>query len=1491
MGTLWFIVGLFGGRPPTMPHPTEGQRTGLWGRRERPFPLRIRAGPLYMWVGLLAGLLVLSGGHSLHAQTPDLNDLSVGTPFVRKHWTVEDGLPVNSVIDLQQDQDGYLWIATHDGLVRFDGVRFTVYRSGAHQGLPSSRIRSVSVDRNGGLWLNTQQRHLVRYADHRFVHVDSLRGEADLQVFTVRADASGRLWVGTDRGVARISAMGDNSEMPIEIPAPAEDVTADVLAIEWGTGKTLWLGTRSQGLLRVAPDGGVRRWGPRQKVPAVHRDGEGRIWVGTPGGLARADVSSGQLVPVQRGGTPWTASVLSIQSDGQGTLWLGTERGLYVRQSEVLRPYEPASSAPVWGTLYSEDRDGHAWARTERHLYRDDRRVFETDKGILSVLHDREGNTWIGTATEGLHRLRRSAIQVVGPTEGLSIHNIYPVLRARSGAIWVGGIGGPVTRVAGGRVTSYDLPMSVWTLHQERSGVLWAGGEGYLCRLGRPPRVQTNPVRCRNAGIPRRLASDDPSTHTVVRTIYEDTDGRLWVGSTAGLYRRRAECTAGVGCWQPFTEADGLPEHTVRVIHEQTHESGAGTLWMGTNGGGLIRLTPASASDRESSASAGRRPTVDELTIRDGLPSNLIRAIHEDERGVLWVGTEDAGLVRLDPRVGGPVQSMPQTSYRTADGLYHDGIHQILPDEAGRLWMSTNRGLFTVARAELEAFHRGKTDRLHSRSFTERDSLRSREANGGMQPAGTRDASGRLWFPTQNGVAVVTPSVLEANPTPPPVALEHLTARDTTYALSSGTQVALPANARDIEVKYTALSFVDPSKVRFGYRLETLDSHGWVGWNPSSTWIDAGTRREAFYTNVPPGRYTLRVQASSDDGVWNQEGGQIGVTVAPYFYETWAFAGACGVLVLLLAVGAVRWRTRRLEQQQARLQAAVADRTEEVREANEQLERQAERLQEADEAKSRFFSNISHEFRTPLTVALGVLEEWTEDPAGALPDDAHRDLKQALLNNRRLVRLVNQLLDVARLESESLVLRVQPLTLTPFVDQIAQAFVPLAERYDVAFRRSLPDETIDLVADPEPLETILANLLSNAFKFTPSGGRVELVVTQEASSVSITVQDTGPGIPEDEQEAIFDRFQRSTRTQDQPGTGLGLSLARGLAERHGGSLTVQGTPGEGAAFTLRLPLGTDHLEGRADVTWREEEERASTPPSPAHTPDARSHLEPLTDEQTAPPVDTEDGDEDTDAPDDDPRTTVLVVDDNADIRGYVRRHLEPSYRVVEAVDGEAGLNRARTLTPDCVLLDVMMPRMNGIEMLEQVRNDPATDFIPVILLTARATHQDKLGGLEAGADDYLTKPFRPDELRTRIRNLIAQRMRLRERFQEEDDGSASETVSSEGEEDRPPFLVTLEEIIRNHLSDEDFSVADLALEAGVSRSKLYRDLEPITDVSPADLIWHVRLDEGRALLQNGEGTISEVAYGVGFKSVSHFARRFRERFDEVPSTFVERVDT
>ena len=1332
------------------------------------------------------------------ASAPRLDRLGSGPAFIREHYTVEDGLPVNAVNDIAQSGDGYLWFATNDGLVRFDGVQFTVFRAGDRSELPSNRIEGLMTDAWGALWIADTYGSLVRYADGAFARVDRLGGRPGLTVNErLVLDPEGRVWVRTSRGLAHTTAAGD------VVPAAIGSERLTPQSLFWEADGTLWIGAET-GLYRRNPAGTLRRYASWSSVTDLYRGSDGVL-------LAESFPRTGLLI---------THRVEEAPSEGA---W-------------------PRTGRAFLGERWSLEEDGTVWMLpTPTLLQREGQTVLETEQEIQVVLHDREGNTWV-SAGDGVYRLRPSRIRVLGTPEGVFTDNLYSVLQTRSGAVWLGAYDNGLTRLAGGQATSYDVPtLSAVALHQDRAGALWVGGFG-VCRIDAPDQG----AECRSDGMAKGLRVEEDEYLDPVQAIFEDAAGRVWVGSSWALYQRPAGCRAS-DCWRRFANGRD-PQATVRVVHEQAD----GTLWMGMRGRGILRVSGSQ---------------FDTLSVADGLPSGQIRAIHEDSRGVLWIGTEDAGLVRLDPRVTPDLRAMPLTSIRMADGLYDDGIHQILPDDEGRLWMNTNHGVFWVEHEALEAFHRGEARRVRSVSYTERDGMRDREGNGGMQPAGMRDADGRMWFPTQNGVAIFDRAEMTlADTPPPPVLIEHLAAGAERYPGRAGAaSIRLGRATRDFEIAYTAPSFVDPENLRFAYRLEGFDED----------WVSVGARRTAFYTNVPPGAYTFQVRVQDASGDWGAASAPLALSVAPFFYETSWFLALCLVGLGLALAGGYRVRVRRLTEREAELGALVDERTEELRAETEKTEAQAAQLRELDAAKSRFFANVSHEFRTPLTLTLGPLEDLRTGAYGPLSSDAVRQLDIALRNSRRLLRLVGQLLDVARIETGAVRLDLQRGDLGAYVRTLSQPFVAAAERNRVHFTTETPAAPLWVRLDPDQLDKVVANLLSNALKFTPAGGSIALTVGRDGDVATVAVRDTGPGLAPEVRARLFERFFQGEKSEMQPGTGIGLSLAKELAELHGGTLHVESTTGDpdggpsGSVFTLRLPLaepsGPTETSGGTVVAGG----AARTASRPR--PDEPNELDEM--------------------PDDD-RTTVLVVDDSADIRAYVRGHLERDgrYRVVEADDGEAALAAVRHRLPDLIVSDVMMPKLDGFGLLGALRGDPDTDFVPVVLLTARAEAEDRLAGLGLGADDYVTKPFDAQELTQRIDNLIGMRRRLRERYAAPPAAPTEpppETLVGPqiGVADQD-FLDAVEAVTSDRLADESFDVSALAAAVAQSRSTLHRRLIDLTDESPSAYIRRRRLERGADLLRQRAGTVGEVAYAVGYKSVAHFSTSFSRHYGCTPTAWM-----
>jgi signal transduction histidine kinase/DNA-binding response OmpR family regulator/sugar lactone lactonase YvrE len=1291
-----------------------------------------------------------------------------------RSWTVADGLPYDIVWAVEQTPDGYLWVGTRGGLVRFDGTRFTHFDTQTTPELASSDVRTLHVDPEGVLWIGTSGGGLTRYADGAFETLRTADGLPDETVWALATDpADGALWIGTLGGLARLSGGA------IETFGRSDGLlTDDVRALDIGPDGTLWVGTYGGGLHRREA-----------------------------GGFAAISLAGAEA-------GPWVHALLAMPT---ATL-IGVGKGQMHASDRQLLEWDGERLAPVSGLprLHSpralvRTSDGAVWIGTYgsgvaewapggvRRLGRTDGLA---DDRVTSLHEDRDGNLWIGTMG-GLTRLRRDTpLATYGRPEGLPGDNVRAIAQAPDGAVWITTDRGVARVDASGvrALTGADgLPEPfVESVLADTLGV-WLGAQSTLTRLHEGRTTVHHPP-----GV-------------AFQSLARTPDGALWIGSFGGgLIRMRG------GAFEVFTQRDGLAHDNVSVLLAGRD----GRLWIGTEGG-------LSVLER------GRLRTITPLP---GLPGVHVRSLHEDADGTLWVGTVGRGVVRL--------RGSQADAFSTETGLYDDGIWSIVDDRRGHLWMSADRGVFRVARSDFDAVASGARERLTPVAYGVSDGMRTAEANGAGKPSGIRSADGRVWFATQRGVVVADPGALR--PRVPTPLVEHAATRS--GPLRADGRARLPLGERDIELVFTAPELSHAEHVRFRYRLDGYDTE----------WTAPTSRRSATYTNLDPGPYTFAVQAAVGSGPWG-EPAALSLHVPPAPYETTWFAALVLLVLGGLATAAYRARIGQLRRREIALEARVEARTRELREAQRTTQQQAARLIEQDRLKSRFFTNVSHEFRTPLTLAIGPLEDL--ERMEALPPEGRPYVDLALRNTRRLLRLTNQLLDVARLEAGELRLSAARHDLCAFARDLAQPFVPLAERRRVRFDVRTPAHPLLVTFDSDKLEQVLANLLSNAFKFTPEGGAVRLTLATDDRAapprVRLTVRDSGPGIAPEHLPHLFDRFyQADAASTVQTGSGVGLSLARDLARLHGGTLTVDSDPGFGATFALTLPFSEGDGPARGD--------------SVSAAPSVQAALLPLDELDEAHAGDGADAS--------DPRTTVLVADDNADIRSYVRGHLEAAgYRVVEAADGAQALERVRADLPDLIVSDVMMPKLDGLGLVRAIRSDPETDFLPVLLLTARATSEATVAGLDAGADDYLTKPFAVAELAARVSSLITRRRRLAERFRV---GAGLRVAVIDGADvSDDPFVDRLREVVHEHLSDEAFGIEALADALGQNRSTVYRRLREATGQTPSAFLRLARVERAAELLQQGQGTVGEVAYAVGFKSVSHFSQAFKSVHGVSPSAF------
>lgn len=1327
-----------------------------------------------------------------------------------RRFSTNDGLAQNFISSIVQDRHGFLWFGTFDGLSRYDGYTFRTYRTDPSdpRSLAPGFITALHVASDGLLW------------------VGFMDGAIDL------FDPS--------------SEQFHHLAVP-EYPTGKQKINRIAAITEERPG-VHWAGTEFSGLLRIDdgdPHGALRsdRYritrlfelaGERTlSVGALYTDRSGRLWVQTTEAVFAVRDGKAVHSTVPASALTTIASVLNCRfdDDSAGRIWFVSSEDLFTIDGNGnavshtdLRPFwsSPKEKNGRYLSVTSDVHTGERWITLEHDLLRIVRGASapvvmprpRSGNGLTVAFTtsfvDESGSVWFGTKGYGLYQYHRKN-DAFGLMPGVSLNAVQRQFKTVAPGASVPSIPSALQAYAG----AYSF--------RDRQGIVWgdgvsAGDHAVLRRRDPSGRIREYPT-----GFgPQQV------TGPYYPKFIESGGRYLWIVNYSTGVDRYDRVQDRFDHFQIVGEEfRGVSEKDPRSAFTTTACADIdGAIWIGTESDGLFRLDTASLRITKFSFRAN-----DTASLAHRYVITICPDPHAPER-YLWVGTYGGGLCRLDKTTG------MFRRFNERSGLPSNVINAILPDRHGNLWISSNHGLW---RLEPRA--------LQFRSYDTFDGLQGLEFNRYEAFAAP---DGRMFFGGTEGANVFDPDGIMENGHIPSVVFTDLKVRNRSVVPSTGgmltksithsEQIEVPSDVNVLTFEFAALDFSNPRKNLFSTMMQGFEKE----------WSAPSTKRTVTYTNLDPGEYTLIVRGSNDDGVWNMEGARMTVVILPPWYRTW-WAYLLYIILIVTALLIVR----RYELRRIRLKDELA-----------LQQSRTEQLQEVDRMKMRFFQNISHEFRTPLTLILGPLDKLL----ARVPEETERrDLRTMRRNANRLLRLINQLLDISKLEAGGMALQASRSDLIAFVRGVTMSFHSLAERKEIFLDISDVPGPLFVYFDRDKLEKVLVNLLGNAFKFTTENGEVQVLIGVEgnadagAGEVSITVRDTGIGITPEKLPHIFDRFYQadagSTRAHE--GTGIGLSLVKELVSLHRGTVTAESRPGEGSRFIVRLKLGRAHLS---------DAEIVESPFAPAEiSAQQRVEAETETDELMLP----------AELAENDTRPLLLVIEDHPDVRAFIRIELSGAYRVAEAFDGGEGIARAKELVPDLVISDVMMPVKDGYEVCAELKQTDATSHIPVILLTAKAASKDRISGLETGADDYLVKPFESAELLVRVKNLIENRRRLREKFGKEVMTLAPDEIAVTPKEQ--VFLARVKSVVEERMSDENFTVEQLADALHMSYTQLHRKLKAVTDLSANQFIRSLRLQRAMAILKQRGASVSETAYQVGFSSPSYFTKCFAEQFGIAPS--------
>lgn len=1314
-----------------------------------------------------------------------------------------------------------------------ENASFNIQYLDMEQGLMDGDIWSIMEDSRGNIWFGSLLSGICRYDGRSLTYYTIKEGLTNNTVKAIMEDSKGNIWIGTDWGLCKY----DGSYFV----QYSGELFKGVESIMETRNGNIWVGTHYGAFAKkgdtwthYTEDEGLSY----NKVLSIHEDKQGNIWFGTGSGICKFDgVSFTDFTPFF-----FHHENEAIVEDPSGNLWFGTSLGICKFDGKSFYLFmnnEGLSSILINSAII--DKNGHFWfGNWEDGVNIYDEKSFThltfreglTNNIINSIIEDKNKNIWLATYGSGIMKIQRNSFTYLNQFEDIGKGKVNSIIEDRNGNMWFGIFGVGLVKFNGeffikiedkGRYYS-----GIQSIIEGHDGNIWfANNMDFQKYDGESTTIYYDTQVSR---LPQIVC------------IYKDNQGNMWLGTSGGGIKKFDG--------KSFTRFLGInssqsQEYITCILKDKIEN-----LWYGTINYGLFKYNGDSTI---------------QYTIKEGLSSNWISSLFEDETGNLWIGTSGGGINKFDG------QSF--ISFTEKEGLSTDFVSSVIGDKKGNIWVGTKEGLSLLS---------PQGDGNYSiTTFGTEDGLKDLNFNNNSV---CLDSKNHLWWGTGDEVTILDLNTFEIVSKPPVIQLNNIflnqkfidfrtliaeteesknSPSDTSSRMKMRglkfsdvapfynypLNLQVPHYLNHMTFDFSAIDWSMPQSIKYQYMIEGLDEQ----------WSLLSTENMADYRNIPSGKYKFKVKALNKANLWSETIEYPFVVRPPLWFRWWAFT-IYALAFILLARYYIKYIISR-----ERIKAEVQIKQVEV-----------DKMQELDHMKSRFFANISHEFRTPLTLLTGPINDLLRKK-DSLEESDRKLLGIMKRNAARLHQLINQLLDLSKLETGNLKLKVSEGNLTGFVRTIILSFLSLAESKKIHYEYDLEDIPDPCFYDEDKVEKILTNLVANALKFTPEGGSVIVTLRYNPDKdivsvhhAEIKVKDTGPGIPDSEKEKIFGRFYQvsSSDSRKYEGSGIGLALARELVQLYRGEIHVDSEVGVGSTFTLVLPVSREQFREEEIIAVSEE-------PIEPKSPEDHKIMEEETADEDFRIRAVKEKEKD--------KSVILIVEDNADLRKYISQNLLSYYQIIEAENGKDGLDKSIEYIPDLVISDLMMPELDGVEMCSLLKKDPRTSHIPLIMLTAKADRDSKLESLETGADDYIIKPFDAEELQVRVKNLIEQRKKLRERYRKEflADPAIHEIPSPEDE-----LLARVMDCLKEHLAESEFNVEHLGKELGLSRSQLYRKILALTDHSPNELIRNMRLKMAARMFLEGYKNITTVLYTTGFSSPSYFTKSFRRLFGVIPSDYI-----